>query len=109
MQAAQFGHVVQQDDRASELTAFVAQRRCGELDGALLPRGLAEQHRAAAQIVRIAVAAADRFPDRVGQLLAIVLVDETDDLLEQAAHRLRAAHAQQFLGGRDSDRPGGLR
>ena len=90
MQAAQLGDVVQQDDRASELAALIAQRRCGELDGALLPRGLAEQHGPAAQIVRIAVAAADRFLDRIGELLAIVLVDQPDDFLEQPADGLRA-------------------
>ena len=61
VQAAQLGDVVQQDHRANEFAVVIAQRRCGELDGALLPRGLAEQHGAAAQVVRIAVAAADRF------------------------------------------------
>ena len=100
MQAAQLGDVVHEDDRASELTAFILQWRCGELDGALLPRGLAEQHGPAAQIVRVAIAAADRFLDRLGELLAIVLVDEADDVLEQPADGLRAQHAEKFLGCR---------
>jgi hypothetical protein len=96
----QLGDVVEEDHRASELTAFVSHRRSGELDGTLLPRGFAEQHRPAAQIVRTAVAASDRYPDRVGQVLAVVLIDEADDLLEQPADGLGTADAKQFLGGR---------
>ena len=52
--------------------------------------GLAEQHRPATQLVRIAVAAADSFLDRVGELFAVVLVDQPDDFLEQLSHHLRA-------------------
>ena len=108
MQAAQLGDVVQQDDRANELAALIPQWRCGELDGALLPRGLAEQHGPATQIVRIAVAAADRFLDRVGELLAIVLVDEADDVLEQPADApARGATPSSFsaAGFRYASRP----
>jgi hypothetical protein len=99
VQTTQLGHVVQQDYGANEFV-IDAQRRCGELDGALFPRGLAEQHRPATQIVRIAIPAADGFFHRIRQQLAIVLVHEADDFLERPPQRLRAADAQQQFRGR---------
>jgi hypothetical protein len=90
---------VHQHDSADQFAFVVAQRRRRELDGALFARGLAEQHRAARKIVRTAVAT-DRLAHRVGEQLAVILIHEADDFLEQAAHGLRAAHAQQLLRGR---------
>ena len=100
MQAAQVGHVVQQDHRANELAGVIAQRRRGELDGTLLPRGLADEHRTAAQRMWIGAVGGHRFADRIGEQLAVVLVEQPDHVRERLACHLVLVDGEQLLGGR---------
>ena len=101
VQAAQLGDVVQQDDRANELAVVIAQRRRGELDGALLPRGLAEQHRAATQIVRLPLPPPIASLTGSRQQLAVVLVDRARRSPRAAGRSpATASTAEQLFRGR---------
>ena len=105
VQPTQLRDVMQQYNGAGKLAVIIAQRRCGELDGALLPRGLAQQHRAPTQRMRI-VATVDGFPHRVRDQLAIVLVDQREHVLERLAECQRLLHPEHFFRrGIEIDQP----
>jgi hypothetical protein len=95
-QAAHFGHIVQQHHHADALAGFHADRRRRQLDQALAV-DRANQQRAAADVERRADR--ERLPHRLGQQLAIRILDHARDLLERLAGGGGGIHAEQARSG----------
>ncbi len=93
MQAAQLGDVVQQDDRANEL---VVSSRNGDAASSMArssPEVLPSSTARRLRLCGVPSPPPTASLHRIGEQLAVVLVDQADDVLERPAQRLRASHA----------------